>query len=163
MLHTEASFTHPRAGVETHPLGSRVHKTPGQWLTRFALDTVQLLKLLPADSGTCVFQLFLLVASCNELGPCDQDHSAGNPNDAEFALGPQAPSTMAEILQARGFIASRLRAMLPWVAHEPFLRGLKIVKATWERMDASARAGSLRHPPYWMDVMMEKGWDTLMG
>jgi hypothetical protein len=123
-----------------------------EWLTAFALKTLDLLRPIPIESGTRDFQPFLLVTSCSELRlGCDSAN-------AQISL------TQVEVSRARGLILNRLKAFLHCLPPRPIRRCIDIVEVTWDRMDQMAgEACENKEPVYWMDIMIEKGWETTMG
>jgi hypothetical protein len=62
-----------------------------------------------------------------------------------------------EVLQARKIVLSRLSAFENILAAKPIRRMLMLVKKTWACMDEEKK------DTYWMDVMMDNGYETLMG
>lgn len=120
-----------------------------EWLTRFALTAMARLKTIPLESRTRCLQPFLLVASSSELRlpPVDEDSSYGL-NLSSHAI---------EVSRTRKFILGRLGSFLHVLPPKPIHVCLQLVKEVWNRMDAG------EPNVYWMDVMIDNGWETTMG
>jgi hypothetical protein len=69
----------------------------------------------------------------------------------------RVPLAGLDVLQARKTIISRLSAFENILAAKPIRQMLTLVKKTWSCMDEE------KQDVYWMDVMMENGYETLMG
>ncbi|KAJ5610481.1 Aflatoxin biosynthesis regulatory protein [Penicillium lagena] len=158
------------------------------WLTEFAVTTLHRLKTIPLESRTRCLQPFLLVASSSELRlprTCtphrttsphgqgntndnndyneetnndndnynDNDDTAGNENQ-----GPAVSMAAIEVSRTRKFILGRLTSFLHVLPPKPINVCLRLVTEVWRRMDAGQESRA-----FWMDVMMEKGWETTMG
>lgn len=142
------------------------------WLTEFAVTTLSRLKTIPLESRTRCLQPFLLVASCSELRlpplPSDPDPQR-NPSDghAEGYEGedgtsnanpmPSISMEAIEVSRTRKFILGRLTSYLHVLPPKPINVCLKLVNEVWRRLDAG------ENDCYWVDVMIEKGWETTMG
>ncbi|EKV15768.1 hypothetical protein PDIG_23810 [Penicillium digitatum PHI26] len=139
------------------------------WLTEFAVTTLSRLKTIPQESRTRCLQPFLLVASCSELrlprlatkagtqprnGEDDSkaDTDSNNPNQT-----PTISMEAIEVSRTRKFILGRLTSFLHVLPPKPIHVCLKLVNEVWKRLDA----GDM--DTYWVDVMIEKGWETTMG
>ncbi|KAL1858450.1 hypothetical protein Plec18167_006971 [Paecilomyces lecythidis] len=122
------------------------------WLTTFAMTTLSRLKTIPLESRTRCLQPFLLVASCSELRlppvPSTATSEDGNVEISSHAI---------DVSRTRKFILSRLSCFLHVLPPKPIQVCLNLVQETWNRMD-SGETGV-----YWMDVMIENGWETTMG
>lgn len=135
-----------------------------KWLTEFAVTTISRLKTIPLESRTRCLQPFLLVASCSELRlpqtlsqsqARGQDGSGNDqPNDSE---APTVSMEAIEVSQTRRFILGRLTSFLHVLPPKPINVCLRLVREVWKRMDA----GEVN--AYWVDIMIEKGWETTMG
>ncbi|EHA20498.1 hypothetical protein ASPNIDRAFT_44184 [Aspergillus niger ATCC 1015] len=124
------------------------------WLTEFTLTTLSRLKTIPLESRTRCLQPFLLVASSSELRlprlpPLDATLDSSN--------GPSISSHAIDVSQSRRFILGRLTSYLHVLPPKPISVCLQLVREVWRRMDAGEPG------VYWMDVMIEKGWETTMG
>ncbi|KAI2703194.1 transcriptional regulator family: Fungal Specific TF [Penicillium roqueforti] len=140
------------------------------WLTEFAVTTLSRLKTIPLESRTRCLQPFLLVASCSELRlprlatnagtqarngedyPEGRDKDSHNPNQA-----PTISMEAIEVSRTRKFILGRLTSFLHVLPPKPIHICLKLVNEVWRRLDAGD------DDTYWVDVMIEKGWETTMG
>lgn len=135
------------------------------WLTNFALQTLSLLAPIPVESGTRDFQPFLLVACCSELRYPQGKVPTRNP-EATSSSGCQISMRVVEVSRARALILSRLKAFLHCLPPKPIHRCIDIVEATWKVMDEQNQDTSQScedDTVYWMDVIIEKGWETTMG
>ncbi|EPS30691.1 hypothetical protein PDE_05643 [Penicillium oxalicum 114-2] len=141
-----------------------------QWLTEFALTTLSRLKTIPIESRTRCLQPFLLVASCSELRlpktssslqTTTLDPLSPSPGDDDGGESPpEIPSISMEaikISQTRRFILGRLSSFLHVLPPKPIHVCVQLVKEVWRRMDAG------QSETYWVDVMIENGWETTMG
>ncbi|CAK7201274.1 hypothetical protein SEUCBS139899_003977 [Sporothrix eucalyptigena] len=149
-----------------------------KWLTSYTLQSLDKMKTIPIESGTRDFQPFLLVALCSELR-INKKRRPGTQRNAG-PMGANLPlhtllnldMETVEVTRARGFIHSRLTAFLHALPPKPILACLDIVKQTWVEMDCQAetRAKSAADginiegeaDVYWMDVMIQNGWETIM-
>lgn len=130
------------------------------WLTEFTLTTLSRLKTIPMESRTRCVQPFLFVASSSELRlPCSSmDESNTNTNTGtQVHNNEENVSHAVEVLRTRKFVLGRLTSYLHVLPPKPIHVCLQLVKEIWRRMDAGER------DMYWMDVMMERGWETTMG
>ncbi|RAL08946.1 uncharacterized protein BO97DRAFT_375566 [Aspergillus homomorphus CBS 101889] len=123
------------------------------WLTELALTTLSRLKTIPLESRTRCLQPFLLVASSSELRlprlpPLETNLDSTGPNISAHAI---------DVSQTRRFILGRLTSFMHVLPPKPIGVCLELVREVWRRMDAGDPE------VYWMDVMMEKGWETTMG
>ncbi|CAI7662728.1 unnamed protein product [Penicillium glandicola] len=140
------------------------------WLTEFAVTTLSRLKTIPLESRTRCLQPFLLVASCSELRIPRMATKAGTQprNSEDYSTGcnkdsnnhNQTPSISMEAIEVsrtRKFILGRLTSFLHVLPPKPIHVCLKLVNEVWRRLDAG------EEDAYWVDVMIEKGWETTMG
>ncbi|KAL4913460.1 fungal-specific transcription factor domain-containing protein [Aspergillus aurantiobrunneus] len=125
------------------------------WLTEFALTTLSRLKSIPLESRTRCLQPLLLVASSSELRlpQTSSDPSALSAN----GNGPCISSHALDVSRTRRFILGRLTSFLHVLPPKPISVCLDLVNEVWTRMDGGDTE------VYWMDVMIEKGWETTMG
>ncbi|KAJ5994143.1 Aflatoxin biosynthesis regulatory protein [Penicillium sp. IBT 35674x] len=140
------------------------------WLTDFAVTLISRLKTIPFESRTRCLQPLLLVASCSELRlprlPTEQsnthfeNNSDGNPANNQSQAGIETPNISMEAIevsQTRKFILGRLTSFLHVLPPKPIDVCVKLVKEVWRRIDAGEAN------TYWIDVMIDKGWETTMG
>ncbi|KAJ6088617.1 Aflatoxin biosynthesis regulatory protein [Penicillium sp. IBT 16267x] len=140
------------------------------WLTDFAVTLISRLKTIPFESRTRCLQPLLLVASCSELRlprlPTEQPNTPfqnnqdGNPAYKQSGPGIETPNISMEAIevsQTRKFILGRLTSLRHVLPPKPIDVCVKLVKEVWRRMDAGEAN------TYWIDVMIEKGWETTMG
>ncbi|KAL4982953.1 fungal-specific transcription factor domain-containing protein [Aspergillus falconensis] len=144
------AYTHPQPDPDQY--SSTYHDS---WLTEFALTTLSRLKSIPFESRTRCLQPLLLVASSSELRlpPTPSDPLALSAN----GNGPCISSHALEVSRTRRFILGRLTSLQYVLPPKPIAVCLELVNEVWRRMDEGDR------DVYWMDVMIEKGWETTMG
>ncbi|KAJ5646272.1 transcriptional regulator family: Fungal Specific TF [Penicillium lividum] len=139
------------------------------WLTDFAVTLLSRLKTIPFESRTRCLQPLLLVASCSELRlptlptrkrKNEFKSSLEDNADNESGSGTETPNISMEAIevsQTRKFILGRLTSLLHVLPPKPIDVCVKLVKEVWRRMDAGEANN------YWVDIMIEKGWETTMG
>ncbi|KAM0431406.1 hypothetical protein ACHAPT_005383 [Fusarium lateritium] len=132
------------------------------WLTCLALHIHDLVKDIPVSSRSRSIQPLLLVSICSELALGRSSCSLAGLQKAPVASIAsssrfKAPLADLEILSARRFIILRLSSFENILAAKPIQMMLRLVKETWAWMEER------QQDVYWMDVMMEKGYETLMG
>ncbi|CVK96740.1 uncharacterized protein FMAN_11070 [Fusarium mangiferae] len=127
-------------------------------LRQFTLKAVEVLRSIPAESGTKDFHPFLIVAVCSGLTIPVVEVSASAQSMA--GLGNSLALVAADVHRARGFLRGRLQLLLHSLPKNPIQRCIDIVEATWAETDN--RHGSSGRPAYWMDVMMQNNWETFM-
>ncbi|KAL4940660.1 hypothetical protein BDV06DRAFT_196263 [Aspergillus oleicola] len=161
----DPSFPSNPSASPSPPSDSTYHDT---WLTEFALTTLSRLKSIPLESRTRCLQPLLLVASSSELRLPPSPHSistSSSPNDPktdaetnnETGHGPCISSHALEVSRTRRFILGRLTSFVHVLPPKPISVCLELVNEVWKRMDGGERG------VYWMDVMIEHGWETTMG
>ncbi|KAK4632397.1 Beauvericin cluster-specific repressor BEA4 [Fulvia fulva] len=133
---------------------SALNQQRSQWRTSFALEALRMLETIPFETGIKDFQPFLLVAFASEL-VCEGVQST------EFQL--EIPTTdsniskeFAEVAMMRKFTIDRLSSLLRTIPPKPIRICLDIVKETWRRIDNG------QPQVYWLDVMIENGWETIL-
>lgn len=119
-----------------------------EWLTHLAITTLDLIQSLPIGSRTRSLTPFLLVALSSELRV---------PILALIEENTASRSLAAESSRLRKFIIDRLTFFLRVLAPKPIYVCLDLVHQIWARMDAG------EDDIFWMDVMIENGWETTMG
>lgn len=120
-----------------------------KWLTSFALEALRLLETMPLESGTRDFQPFLLVILSSEL-VCELpgvDHPDGDE---------EVDSHFVEVALMRKLVLDRLTTCLTLLPPKPIRVCIDIVKETWRRIDAG------QQNVYWLDVVIQNGWETIM-
>lgn len=128
------------------------NQSPDEWLTAFTIEALCLLETMPLNSGTRDFQPFLLVLFSNEL-VCERSSAIDMESSPDY---PDINGTFAEVAVMRELVLDRLVACLRLIPPKPIRVCIDIVKETWRRIDAGQEG------VYWMDVMMGKGWETIM-
>jgi hypothetical protein len=125
--------------------------------TRLALDILDLLRAIPIESRTRCVQPFLLVAVTSELSITDPQETSSSSNIENIDDAATLTPTPIEVLQARKFVIGRLSTFEHVLPAKPIRQMVDIVTETWHRLDLGLPN------VYWMDVMIEKGWETMMG
>ncbi|KAJ5788351.1 Aflatoxin biosynthesis regulatory protein [Penicillium paradoxum] len=160
----------PQSPADTQPTPD-LETLSNNWLTEFAVTTLSRLKTIPLESRTRCLQPFLLVASCSELrlprlsntnaGSQPQngeDYMSGDDtNNANRNPTPTISMEAIEVSRTRKFILGRLTSFLHVLPPKPIHVCLNLVNEVWRRLDAG------EEDAYWVDVMIEKGWETTMG
>ncbi|OJJ44650.1 hypothetical protein ASPZODRAFT_134730 [Penicilliopsis zonata CBS 506.65] len=146
---TSSTSTSTSTSTSSPPSASSSDQTShhDNWLTTFALTTLSRLKTIPLESRTRCLQPFLLVAASSELrlpSPLLSDPGTISPH-------------AVEVSRTRKFVLARLTSFLHVLPPKPIRVCLLLVQEVWRRMDAGLPN------TYWVDVMMEKGWETTMG
>ncbi|RLM01000.1 hypothetical protein CFD26_108001 [Aspergillus turcosus] len=153
---SDSSFAPPESNVPCEPTApSTTHSDSyySSWLTEFALTTLSRLKAVPLESRTRCLQPFLLVASSSELR-LPRVTPSEIPPDVD---GPHLSSHAIEVSRTRRFVLGRLTSFMHVLPPKPISVCIQLVQEVWRRMDAGD------NNVYWMDVMIEKGWETTMG
>ncbi|KAF2476333.1 uncharacterized protein BDR25DRAFT_252259, partial [Lindgomyces ingoldianus] len=113
------------------------------WINSLALHILGTLESLPSSSGTCCLQPILLVAAASELKFVSSvDYFDIYANDAK-------------VMDAREFANRRLEEYALRLPAKPLRKMIELVKEVWFRLDNGQEA-------FWIDVMVEKGWHTVM-
>jgi hypothetical protein len=155
------------------PPTTQEHSRSNNWLTEFAITNLSRLKNIPLESRTRCLQPFLLVASCSELrlpplstdtdtqrdsfNEHGEDYTEGEKNTSNPNPMPGISMEAIEVSRTRKFILGRLTSYLHVLPPKPIQVCLKLVNEVWKRLDAGD------NDAYWVDVMIEKGWETTMG
>jgi hypothetical protein len=114
------------------------------WINSLALHILGTLESLPMSSGTICVQPILLLAAASELKLVSSlDFFDVHANDAK-------------VLQAREIAHRKLQECALRLPAKPVRKIVDLVKEVWRRLDDGKDA-------FWLDVMVEKGWHTLMG
>lgn len=157
------------------------------WLTDLAIHTLDTLGSIPITSGTTLFQPLMLVAAASELRlppmpPTNTNFSTTDPlgsadnsglgffedeGYADYSI----PIKAIKIAQAREFVRTRLPASQQNIPNTRVQKLLELVGLVWRRMDAEVpviemqgegptERGKRGHKVvYWVDVMIETGWE----
>ncbi|KAF4422211.1 hypothetical protein FACUT_10688 [Fusarium acutatum] len=151
-----------RMNLQNPNLGGNVAEVPAhkaeERLRQFTLKAIEILRSIPAESGTKDFHPFLIVAVCSALTIPVVEVSTSPQSMA--GLGNLLALVAADVHRARGFLRGRLQLLLHSLPKNPIQRCIDIVEATWAETDN--RQGSSGRPAYWMDVMMQNNWETFM-
>ncbi|RMZ72295.1 c6 zinc finger domain-containing [Pyrenophora seminiperda CCB06] len=113
------------------------------WLNSLAMHIIRSLESLPASSGTFCIQPLLLVVAASELKFVSSvDFFDVHANDAE-------------VVAAREFAIRRLQEFALRLPNKPLRTMIQLIKETWRQTDEG-------HDAFWIDVMNEKGYHTIM-
>lgn len=131
------------------------------FMTSLALHILDLVHDIPITSRTRSIQPFILVSICSELSLSRLFSSsrletlpvASMSSSPRFTTAP----SITDVLHARRSVISRLSSFENMLAAKPIRQMILLVKETWACMDEK------RQDVYWIDVMMERGYETLMG
>lgn len=135
----------------THGTDSSSPNREGSWLCAFAVEALRLLETVPLESGTKDFVPFLLVLCSSEL-TCETERLPQSSGASDEGMS----AAFHEIAMIRKFVLDRLTTYLRLLPPKPIRVCIDIVKETWRRIDAGQKG------VYWLDVMVEKGWETIM-
>jgi hypothetical protein len=78
-----------------------------------------------------------------------------DPSRGDYSLNLSAHAI--EVSRTRKFILGRLTSFLHVLPPKPIHICVDLVQEVWRRMDAG------EPDVYWMDVMIDNGWETTMG
>jgi hypothetical protein len=113
------------------------------WLNSLAMHILRSIESLPASSGTfCIQQLLLTVAASELKFVSSVDFFDVHASDTK-------------VLQAREFVMRRLEEYAHRLPNKPLRQMIRLIKETWRQSDEGKDA-------FWIDVMNEKGWHTIM-
>jgi hypothetical protein len=113
------------------------------WLNSLAMHILQSVESLPSSSGTFCVQPLLLVIAASELSFISSvDFFDVHANDSK-------------ILSAREFAIRRLQEFALRLPNKPLRQMIQLIKETWRQSDEGQDA-------FWIDIMNEKGWHTIM-
>ncbi|KKY23552.1 putative c6 zinc finger domain containing protein [Phaeomoniella chlamydospora] len=121
---------------------------PSRWLTSFAIYILENLGKIPSSSGTRPLQLILLNVCANELRLSSVHASSADLGDV-----------MAQNIQtykSRSFVMSRLLELSTRLPAKPVLKIIDLIKEVWRRSDLGENL-------FWMEIMNQNGWQTVMG
>lgn len=117
------------------------------FLLSLSLHIISLLKSISPTSGTCFVQLLPIMAAASELRFFTSlDFFDIHTNDAK-------------VLEARLFTEMRLQEFARRLPSKPLLKMLALLKEVWGRLDMALPEEDV----FWVDIMIEKGWETVMG
>ncbi|KAJ5247684.1 Aflatoxin biosynthesis regulatory protein [Penicillium chermesinum] len=137
-------------------------------------DTLQFSWLLHAASYVCrVYRIIIKalgMTTLKPLGPPDlqvpqptgrsfqgNTKSSAEESSRSSTELPGISMEAIEVSQTRKFILGRLSSFLHVLPPKPINVCIRLVKEVWRRMDAGET------DTYWIDVMIEKKWETTMG
>ncbi|KAL2208462.1 hypothetical protein CC79DRAFT_1366674 [Sarocladium strictum] len=148
------------------PPSPEVEAIADSWLTRLAMHINDMVQDIPITSRSKSIQPLLLVSICSELSIHRKHYPVDNTSPPPFT-GPVASITnsprflttpsVTDVLQTRRTSMARLSFFKNMLAARPIKQMMTLVQETWSYMDRNGQE------IYWMDVMLEKGYETLMG
>ncbi|KAK8204969.1 fungal-specific transcription factor domain-containing protein [Phyllosticta capitalensis] len=146
LLRKRLGAAHPptttTASAAPPPTASQTSATDARsFLNSLALHILSMLESLPSSSGTMSTQPILLVAAASEL------RYVTSLDYWDFDAG------AAAVRHARSFVMERLREFSKRLPRRPLERMMELVEEVWRRGGDT----------FWVDVMLEKGWQTVMG
>jgi hypothetical protein len=113
------------------------------WLNSLAMHILRSIESLPSSSGTFCIQPLLLVIAASELKFVSSvDFFDVHANDSQ-------------ILSSREFVIRRLQEFALRLPNKPLRQMIQLIKETWRQSDEGLDA-------FWIDIMNEKGWHTIM-
>lgn len=130
-------------------------KSSTSWLTSLATHVLDILEELPYSSGTRFLQPILLLAAGSELRFSDVLGDFGGAQSASTFLN-GFDASHVNVARARRFTMKRLNELQVALPSKPIEQVVKIVRETWDRVDGGTDA-------FWLDVMIENHWETIMG
>ncbi|KAI5201654.1 hypothetical protein E4T39_05153 [Aureobasidium subglaciale] len=116
-------------------------QNPTTWLTSLARHILlDLIGNVPPTSGTRPLQLLIILTAAAELQ----------------VSAPTTPSTL-HVVRARNLAMTRLEELSARLPSKPVFMVIKLVKEVWRRFDIGDAS------VFWLDVMHENGWQTVLG
>ncbi|RAH79745.1 hypothetical protein BO86DRAFT_317852 [Aspergillus japonicus CBS 114.51] len=146
---------HPETNTNAPPLPFPTAPTlpPRQFRRHLALHIIALLESLPVTSGTRVMQPVLLAATAGSLV-----FSRGTPLGVAADAWAPFDAVDVEVAQARRHVSARLADLTRILPRPPLERVGDLVREVWRRAD-----GGGEQEAFWLDVMMERRLETIMG
>ncbi len=113
------------------------------WLNSLAMHILRSMESLPSSSGTFCVQPLLLVVAASELKYVSSvDFFDVNANNSKIRV-------------AREFVSRRLQEYSLRLPNKPVRQMMQLIKETWRQSDSGQDV-------FWIDIMNEKGWHTIM-
>ena len=113
-------------------------------LCALAISTLQTIQDISIASASCRLQPLILVSCASHLRLPDV---AFTPMDER----------QDEVIETRSFVEARMLALACKYPQRQLLQMLDIIKEAWQRLDNGNESA------HWLDVVHEKGWQTIMG
>jgi hypothetical protein len=114
------------------------------WLNSLAMHILDSIDSIPSSSGTISIQQILLVTAASELRFVSSvDYFDVYANDAKVS-------------RAREFAIKRLQEYSMRLPAKPIRKMIELITEVWRRQDNGENA-------FWIDVMDEKSWHTVLG
>ncbi|KAI9855357.1 MAG: hypothetical protein M1813_009815 [Trichoglossum hirsutum] len=128
------------------------------WLTSLSSYMLGELRRIPPTSGTRCIQPVLFVIASSELRFSTPPLT---PAELDATMDPLGLSMNlfaedVDVGRCRGFVLDRLSMFMRSLPSKPVVRMNDLVREIWSRLDKGESV-------FWMDVMIEKGWETIMG
>ena len=131
----------------THAHSSTYENDIDSSLVSIACHVLDIIRPIQIASSACRLLPLLLVSTAGQLRLPD---SAATPNE----LHSQQHQT---IVEARYLVESRMLVLSRKYPQKPLLQMMDIIKEVWQRIDSGDEQS------HFMDVIFEKGWQTIMG
>ncbi|KAF2819865.1 hypothetical protein CC86DRAFT_361233 [Ophiobolus disseminans] len=113
------------------------------WLNSLAMHILRSIESISSSSGTFCIQPLLLVIAASELKFVSSvDFFDVHANDSR-------------VLSSRDFVMKRLQEFALRLPNKPLRQMIKLIKETWRQADDGQDA-------FWIDIMNENGWHTVM-
>lgn len=114
------------------------------WLNSLSMHILDMIDSIPSSSGTICIQPILLVAAASELRFVSSvDFFDVYANDAR-------------VCQSREFVIKRLQEYAMRLPAKPLRKMIDMIKEVWCRQDNGDNV-------FWLDIMDEKGYQTVIG
>ncbi|EXJ82914.1 hypothetical protein A1O3_06730 [Capronia epimyces CBS 606.96] len=134
-----------------------------QFLFALATKILKSIAETSTESGTRTIMPLILVMAANELRlPKDGESESESASTSASASAPDGRETNGEephsdsVAYWRRFLWSRLNGCVRYLSVQPMNTTLDIVKELWKELDSGRRV-------FWLEVVLENGWETLMG
>ncbi|KAF2100044.1 hypothetical protein NA57DRAFT_38240 [Rhizodiscina lignyota] len=150
-LGPEAAESDPSPSSSSSEATISTPKSNIAFLNSLATHTLSLIESLPSESGTRFLQLMLIVITASEL----RFTSSAAPYGINLDFFDPS-SDDAKVAHARTFAEQRLEEHARRLPAKPVRRMLEIVREVWRRFDELLGV-------FWLDVVLDRGWETVMG
>ncbi|KAL4415367.1 hypothetical protein CABS03_02574 [Colletotrichum abscissum] len=151
--------------VQNHDAGlngdEQEKNRPVERVCNLALRILWITEGIPVTSGTVSTQLLPLIIAGSVLGLVSRENIAGG--------GIESLGSSKEVARWRDFVRTRTRWLYQLIRLKPVRHGLLILEEVWARLDnldAADCSGDLIQKSqnhHWIDVMEERGLETMLG
>ncbi|OGM41834.1 hypothetical protein ABOM_009663 [Aspergillus bombycis] len=133
-------------------------------LNSLAITILALIASIPETSGTRATQMLALVIAGSTLRRPRTGDDGGTVSAGGHRVFAFAPTPAAEIEHWRSFVASRLQNLVCYVGLHAVQQAGLIVRESWIRADQAVPVCGRGLPiVHWIDVMAERGLETILG